>query len=193
MPRSAQGYKQLDWATDWLTRPRLPQLPAFFYCLSCFFSSVSFPPLSSVNLFQSIVIAWKKNIASAHISLLAKSEKNIHEGGEGWGLGVWVCDGRERGEKNKSEINCLFKGSAESFCCGGDLSFISSLKSLQRLERQRTCQQTSIYKTEERRRRRRRVEAGGQRKGDGERDTVKRFRERQNEWGLGTWMGRNAL
>lgn len=50
----------------------------------------------------------------------------------------------------KSEINCLFKGSAEPFCCGGDLSFISSLKSLQRLERQRTCQQTSVYKAEER-------------------------------------------
>lgn len=99
-----------------------------------------------------------------------------------------MCDGRERKrereKKNKSEINCLFKGSAEPFCCGGDLSFISSLKSLQRPERQRTCQQTSIYKTEERRRRR--VEAGGQSKGDGERDTVKRFRERQNEWGLGT-------
>lgn len=52
--------------------------------------------------------------------------------------------------RKKSEINCLFKGSAEPFCCGGDLSFISSLKSLQRLERQRTCQQTSVYKAEER-------------------------------------------
>lgn len=51
--------------------------------------------------------------------------------------------------RKKSEINCLFKGSAVPFCCGGDLSFISSLKSLQRLERQRTCQQTSVYKTEE--------------------------------------------
>lgn len=54
-------------------------------------------------------------------------------------------------EYRKSEINCLFKGSAEPFCCGGDLSFISSLKSLQRLERQRTCQQMSVYKAEGRR------------------------------------------
>ena len=78
------------------------------------------------------------------------------------------------GEKKKSEINCLFKGSAEPFCCGGDLSFISSLKSLQRLERQRTCQQTSVYKAEERG-----GEVGGGRRrekgGDGEGDRAKRF------------------
>lgn len=65
------------------------------------------------------------------------------------GCGVAGGEGDDGGEK-KSEINCLFKGSAEPFCCGGDLSFISSLKSLQRLERQRTCQQTSVYKAEER-------------------------------------------
>lgn len=40
------------------------------------------------------------------------------------------------GEKKNSEINCLFKGSAEPFCCGGDLSFISSLKSLHYLKTQ---------------------------------------------------------
>lgn len=65
--------------------------------------------------------------------------------------GGWV-GGAERSGAERSEINCLFKGSAELFCCGGDLSFISSLKSLQRLERQRTCQQTSVYKAEEGRR-----------------------------------------
>lgn len=68
-------------------------------------------------------------------TLIRGGMRGLYDGGEG---------------KKKSEINCLFKGSAEPFCCGGDLSFISSLKSLQRLERQRTCQQTSVYKAEER-------------------------------------------
>lgn len=47
------------------------------YPLSSFSSSsLPLPPSSPANLFQSIVITWKKNIASAHISPLAKSEKN---------------------------------------------------------------------------------------------------------------------
>lgn len=94
------------------------------------------------------------------------------------------------GEK-KSEINCLFKGSAEPFCCGGDLSFISSLKSLQRLERQRTCQQTSVYKAEERG-----GEAGemGEKRGDFEGDRAKRFRKRQTNkvWGH-EWVERSRV
>lgn len=88
-------------------------------------------------------------------------------------------------EENKSEINCLFKGSAEAFCCGGNLSFISSLKSLQRLERQRTCQQTGVYKAEERGGEEGEMGQLGEKRGDVEEDRAKRFRKMQTNkfWG----------
>lgn len=110
----------------------------------------------------------------------------------GWG-GVWGREGVYDGRK-KSEINCLFKGSAEPFCCGGDLSFISSLKSLQRLERQRTCQQTSVYKAGERGGEEGEGREGGDRRerGSGKGTGRKGFRESQANrvWGH-EWVERS--
>lgn len=105
-----------------------------------------------------------------------------------------LYDGGE-GEKKKGEINCLFEGSAEPFCCGGDLSFISSLKSLQRLERQRTCQQTSVYKAEERGgggwRGGRREKRGDSEGGDGVQRFIERGKVRGPEWQKG--LGRKCV
>lgn len=109
VPKPQGCGRHIDWQMTAHAHTRAPTVSTegqgcHSYLLSVAFPSTSslfhpsLPPPSSANLFQSIVITWKKSkIASAHISPLARSQTHTHTH-TGWD-GVQGELGRLGGEK----------------------------------------------------------------------------------------------